>query len=77
LFQASTLRDTAAPHPDLHIADSIFFLIGDSALPNQTDWNGISRTVWATKYDLQLTTGGVSSAGTPATPDPPAAGGAE
>lgn len=45
-----------------------------SALPNQTGWDGIAETVRATKYDLQLTPNGVSSAGTPAASDPPAGG---
>ena len=45
-----------------------------SALPNQTGWDGIAEVVKATKYDLQLTPSGVSSAGTPAASDPPATG---
>ncbi len=45
-----------------------------SALPNQTGWEGIAETIRATKYDLQLTPNGVSSAGTPAASDPPAGG---
>ena len=74
---STATNDDPTPHVKMFAGKTDKGLI--SALPNQTGWEGIAETVKATKYDLQLTPNGVSSAGTPTASDPPAtaAGGAK
>ena len=69
---STATEDDPTPHVKMFAGKTDKGLI--SALPNQTGWAGIAEVVKATKYDLQLTPSGVSSAGTPAASDPPATG---
>ena len=69
---STATNDDPTPHVKMFAGKTDKGVI--SALPNQTGWEGIAETIRATKYDLQLTPNGVSSAGTPAASDPPAGG---
>ena len=66
---STATNDDPTPHVKMFAGKTDKGLI--SALPNQTGWEGIAETIKATKYDLQLTPNGVSSAGTSAASDPP------
>ena len=57
---STATNDDPTPHVKMFAGKTDKGLI--SALPNQTGWDGIAETVRATKYDLQLTPNGVTSA---------------
>ena len=57
---STATNDDPTPHVKMFAGKTDKGVI--SALPNQTGWDGIAETVRATKYDLQLTPNGVTSA---------------
>ena len=57
---STATNDDPTPHVKMFAGKTDKGVI--SALPNQTGWDGIAETVRSTKYDLQLSTNGVTSA---------------
>ena len=57
---STATNDDPTPHVKMFAGKTDKGVI--SALPNQAGWDGIAETVRATKYDLQLTPNGLTSA---------------
>lgn len=57
---STATNDDPTPHVKMFAGKTDKGVI--SALPNQTGWDGIAEVIKATKYDLQLSAKGVSSA---------------
>ena len=58
---STATNDDPTPHVKLFAGKTDKGVI--SALPTQSNWEGIAQAIRATKYELQVTTSGVSSQG--------------